>query len=304
MDWLSPVHSPLPRPSDRVVDHAIAGQRAVAEHVHHQRHARRGRRIPGTRPCSARRENPRLAGGAIARVIVEAAHGDGAGAGVAVDHHLHHGGGLAEFGVAVVFGLGEDAGRPDDHAGRCAGFSAAGSPKRSARSGRLHVAALHQLLDDVVLRDRLLSAETLASFLSLMRSMDSITSAASCAEGQQADQLAGVHQAGDVAGPVHLGRPGRRRPSSPPAPWSCRRNRSFASRSSRAARHWRRPCRCRTWGCADCCRCRFPTAPGSPRRWCWPPSPSADAGQHAAQKALSEWKAQTESASMKSAGRR
>ena len=58
--------------------------------------------------AAARAEVARLAGVAALAVIVVAAHGDGAGARVTVDDHLHDGRGLAEFVVGVVLGLRED----------------------------------------------------------------------------------------------------------------------------------------------------------------------------------------------------
>ena len=81
--------------------------------------------------------------------------------------------------------------------------------------GRLHVAAVDQVAHDLVARHGgllgigpgLLRVDA-CILRSLMRSIDSITATAS-SDAQQADELAGVDQAGDVAGAVDLGRPHR-----------------------------------------------------------------------------------------------
>src|SRR5690606_28135129 len=99
---------------DRVVEHAVGGQRTVAEHIHHQRPALAGCVFQAGADAFAGTDVAQLARGALAGVVVEAAHLDGARAGIAVDDHLHHRGGLAEFAVAVVFGLAPDAVGSDD----------------------------------------------------------------------------------------------------------------------------------------------------------------------------------------------
>src|SRR5690606_20227558 len=84
----------------RVVEHAIAEHRTVAEYIHHQRDAdARGVLQTGTH-AAARAQVAQLAGRPVTGVIVVTAHGDRAGAREATDNHLHVGRGLAELGVA------------------------------------------------------------------------------------------------------------------------------------------------------------------------------------------------------------
>ena len=98
----------------RVIDHAAAGQRAIAEHIDHERFAAtRGVFQAGT-DTAAEIEIPRLAGRAITRMVVETAHLDGAGTGIAVDDHFHDGGSFAKISVAGVLGGGKYAARTDD----------------------------------------------------------------------------------------------------------------------------------------------------------------------------------------------
>src|SRR5690606_7444120 len=66
----------------RVVEHAVGRQRTVAEDIDHQRTAlARGVFQAGTHALAGT-EVANLAGGALAGVVVEAAHLDGAGAGI------------------------------------------------------------------------------------------------------------------------------------------------------------------------------------------------------------------------------
>src|SRR5690606_16016701 len=91
------------------VDHAGGVQRAVAEHIDHQRHPFACRIFEARPDAPARAEVAHLAARARAVVVVIAAHGDGAGGRIAADHHLHDRGGLAELAVALVFGPAKDA---------------------------------------------------------------------------------------------------------------------------------------------------------------------------------------------------
>ena len=113
---------------------------------------------------------------------------------------------------------------------------------------------------------------------------------------EQADQLAGVDEARDVA---RRGRPWSAGPtgrSGRPAPSSCRPNRSSPSRSASAARRRRPRGRCRTSGCAGCCRCRSRSAPGSRRRSRWRRSSTLTRSRMPRTKALSRWNARPSAA--------
>jgi hypothetical protein len=78
-------------------------------------------------------------------VIVEAAHRHGARARIAVDDHLHDGGGLAEFAVGLVLGLREDSGRAHDL--RVQVWIELRRRAEAVRQvGGLEIAAFHELL--------------------------------------------------------------------------------------------------------------------------------------------------------------
>src|SRR5204862_1341658 len=102
----------------RAVDHAVARNGAVAEHVHHQRHALARGKLEARAHALTGALVPGLAVHAVTVVVVEATHRDTAGAGEAFDHELHDGSRLAEFlavGSCVVeFRLAEDSRGPDN----------------------------------------------------------------------------------------------------------------------------------------------------------------------------------------------
>src|SRR6185503_3857842 len=98
---------------DRVVDHAVRGQRAVAEYVDHQRLAATCGELQTRADTAARAQVAQLAGRAIAGVIVETAHADRARTRVPFDHELHYRRGLLELAVIAEVGA-EDAAGADD----------------------------------------------------------------------------------------------------------------------------------------------------------------------------------------------
>ena len=75
--------------ADRIVDHAAARERAVAEYIDHDRLVDARRVLQAGADAVAEIQIARLAVHAIAGVVVEAAHLDGAGGGIAVDDQLH-----------------------------------------------------------------------------------------------------------------------------------------------------------------------------------------------------------------------
>src|SRR5690606_26550083 len=103
---------------DRIVDHAVARQRAVAEDVENERHADARGVLEARAHAASRAEILDLTLLACAAVVVVAAHRDAARARVALDHELHDRSGLAELGAVCVVReelLGrEDAVWPDD----------------------------------------------------------------------------------------------------------------------------------------------------------------------------------------------
>src|SRR6266404_4484020 len=98
----------------RAVDHAVAGERTIAEDIDHDRLADTGRIFQTGADAIAEVQVARLTIHSVARVIVESTHFDGAGRGVAVDDQLHDGSGLLIVGVALELGGAEDAARTHD----------------------------------------------------------------------------------------------------------------------------------------------------------------------------------------------
>ena len=156
---------------------------------------------PMQRPA---RKSRVLAGGTIAGVVVEATHLDGAGAGVAVDDHLHDGRGLANLGVAVVLGLREDAGGADDQRIDVRIERLLRVAVAIGEVGRLDVAALHEILDHRV--GAQISAHRRIVELLLADALHRFEHRGRIGLAQQADQLAGVDEAGHVGGAIDLGR--------------------------------------------------------------------------------------------------
>ena len=189
--------------------------------------------------AAARAEVARFAGVAALAVIVVAAHGDGAGAGVAVDHHLHDGGGLAELVVGVVLGLREDAGGADDvgveiRIERRRRAEAVREVRRTSRSRSSPVrAAPHR-------RPRWRASVLTRSVLTCPRRViDSSTAIASSEfENSVPSSPVSTRPVTSLARSTLVGRAAGF--IIRPAPSSCRRNRSSASRSASAARRPRR----------------------------------------------------------------
>src|SRR5690606_10133884 len=148
-----------------------------------------------------------FAGPALAGVIIEAAHGHTTGAGVTVDYQLHDRRRLAEFAVAIEFFRSEDTTRADNV-----------GVVFHAQSGRVAVAvgdvsgfdvtALDQLLDHFLGAD--IQAGIGDADLALADACHGFHHGDGITLVEKADQLAGVDQAGDIAGAIHLGRALRR----------------------------------------------------------------------------------------------
>ncbi len=192
-----------------IVDHAVAGDRAVAEHIKHQRHAAVGGVFQAGAHAFAGAEIADFAGGAVAGVVIKAAHGHGAGAGQAVDHHFHDGGGFAVFAIAAGTNFRAcenglvDAGDDQRFLGR---VEIAGHAIAIGEVGAFQVSAADHLLDLAV------AAAVVENRLQVIQAEFAVADAINAFQhghgvvlGEQADQFAGIHQAGHVAGPVHLG---------------------------------------------------------------------------------------------------
>jgi len=87
-----------------VVDNAVGGKRTVRHHVQHQRHTMDRGVLSACTHTLAGAEILDITFGPAAAVVVVTAHLDGACTGEAVDHHLHHGSGLAKLIARGVVG--------------------------------------------------------------------------------------------------------------------------------------------------------------------------------------------------------
>src|SRR5690606_5827630 len=189
-------------PGFGIIQHAIAEDRAIAEDVDHDGHAFATGVVKAGTDAAASAQIALLAGGAVTRVIVVSAHGDGASTGITFYHQLHHRAGLPEFAIAIKFSGAEDPGGPDNirvSFGVVIRWFA--EPVCQIRA--LYITAAHHLLKHFIAGHTGTRIHIVQ--LALAESIDGFHHRYRVLLAEQADQIAHVYQSGHIAGVVHLG---------------------------------------------------------------------------------------------------
>src|SRR5690606_4091498 len=191
-------------PGFGVIQHAVAEDGAIAEDVDHDGHAFATGVVKAGTDATACAQITLLAGGAVTRVIVVSAHGDGAGTGITFYHQLHHRGGLPEFAIAIKFSSAEDPGGTDNIRVSF-GVDIRWITKPVCQVRAFYITAAHHLLQHFIAGDT--GTRIHIAQFALADSIDGFHHRHRVLLAEQADQIAHVYQPGNIAGVVHLGGP-------------------------------------------------------------------------------------------------